>query len=38
MTVTLSVTGSPDVTVSPAALAFTAETWNRVQTVTVSAA
>ncbi len=38
VTVTPSVAGSADVTVSPAALTFTAETWNRAQTVTVSAA
>ncbi len=37
VTVTPSVTGSPDVTVS-GALTFTAATWNRAQTVTVSAA
>ena len=38
VTVTPSVAGSADVTVSPAALTFTAETWDRAQTVTVSAA
>ena len=38
VTVTPSVSGSADVTVSPAALTFTAQTWDRVQTVTVSAA
>ena len=38
VTVTPSVSGSPDVTVSPSALTFTAETWNVAQTVTVSAA
>ena len=37
VTVTPSVAGSPDVTVS-GALTFTAATWNRAQTVTVSAA
>ena len=37
VTVSPSVAGSPDVTVSPAALTFTAETWDRAQTVTVSA-
>ena len=37
VTVTPSVAGSPDVTVS-GALTFTAETWDRAQTVTVSAA
>ena len=38
VTVTPSVSGSPDVTVSPSALTFTAESWNVAQTVTVSAA
>ena len=38
VTVTPSVSGSPDVTVSPSALTFTAETWNVARTVTVSAA
>ena len=38
VTVTPSVTGSPDVTVSPATLTFTAEDWNQARTVTVSAA
>ena len=37
VTVSPSVAGSPDVTVSPAVLTFTAETWDRAQTVTVSA-
>ncbi len=37
VTVSPSVAGSPDVTVS-GALTFTAQTWNRAQTVTVSAA
>ena len=38
VTVTPLASGSPDVTVSPSALTFTAETWDRAQTVTVSAA
>ncbi len=38
VTVTLSRTGSPDVTVSPSPLTFTAGTWSTAQTVTVSAA
>ena len=38
VTVTPSVSGSPDVTVSPSELVFTAENWSRAQTVTVSAA
>ena len=38
VTVTPSVSGSPDVTVSPSALTFAAESWNVAQTVTVSAA
>ena len=38
VTVTPSVSGSPDVTVSPSALTFTAENWNVARTVTVSAA
>ena len=38
VTVTPSVSGSPDVTVRPAALTFTAQSWDRAQTVTVSAA
>ena len=38
VTVALSATGSPDVTVSPAVLTFTAADWDRAQTVTVSAA
>ena len=38
VTVTPSVSGSPDVTVSPSALTFTAENWNMARTVTVSAA
>ena len=37
VTVTPSATGSSDVTVSGAALTFTAATWNAKQTVTVSA-
>ena len=38
VTVTPSVTGSPDVTVSPTSLSFTTSTWSEAQTVTVSAA
>ena len=38
VTVTPSVAGSPDVTVRPAVLTFTAQNWDRAQTVTVSAA
>ena len=38
VTVTLSATGDPDVTVRPAALTFTAATWSQAQTVTVTAA
>ncbi len=38
VTVVPSVAGSPDVTVSPASLTFTAATWNQAQTVTVAAA
>ena len=38
VTVTTSVTGSPDVTVSPSPLTFTTGDWNTAQTVTVSAA
>ena len=38
VTVTPSVAGSPDVTVRPVALTFTAQNWDRAQTVTVSAA
>ena len=38
VTVTPAVSGSADVTVSPASLTFTASNWNRPQTVTVSAA
>ena len=38
VTVTLSATGDPDVTVRPAALTFTAATWNAAQSVTVTAA
>ena len=37
VTVTPSVTGSPDVTVSPSPLTFTAGNWDTTQTVTVSA-
>ena len=37
VTVTPSVTGSPDVTVSPSPLTFTAANWDEAQTVTVSA-
>ena len=37
VTVTPSVTGSPDVTVSPSPLTFTAANWDDAQTVTVSA-
>ena len=37
VTVTTSVTGSPDVTVSPSPLTFTTGDWNTAQTVTVSA-
>ncbi len=38
VTVALVVSGDTDVTVSPASLTFTTTTWNRPQTVTVSAA
>ncbi len=38
VTVTPSAAGSPDVTISPATLTFTAASWNQAQTVTVSAA
>ncbi|MYF94987.1 MAG: hypothetical protein F4210_05680, partial [Holophagales bacterium] len=38
VTVTPAATGSPDVTVEPAALTFTASTWSAAQTVTVRAA
>ena len=38
VTVTPSVSGSPDVTVSPSPLTFTAGNWDTTQTVTVSAA
>ena len=38
VTVTTSVTGSPDVTVSPSPLTFTTENWDTAQTVTVEAA
>ncbi len=38
VTVTPSVSGNSDVTVSPAALTFTADNWETAQTVTVSAA
>ena len=38
VTVTPSVSGSSDVTVSPSPLTFTASTWAQAQTVTVSAA
>ena len=38
VTVTPLASGSPDVTLSPSALTFTAESWNAAQTVTVSAA
>ena len=38
VTVTLAVSGDPDVKVSPSSLTFTAVTWNRPQTVTVSTA
>ena len=38
VTVTLSRTGSPDVTLAPSPLTFTAGTWSTAQTVTVSAA
>ena len=37
VTVTPSVTGSPDVTVSPSPLTFTAGNWDTTQTMTVSA-
>ena len=37
VTVTPSVGGSPDVTVSPSALTFTPTNWNEARTVTVSA-
>ena len=38
VTVTPEVTGDADVTVTPAELTFTADNWDRAQTVTVSAA
>ena len=38
VTVTPSVTGSPDVTLNETALTFTSSTWSTAQTVTVSAA
>ena len=38
VTVSVAVTGSSDVTVSPASLTFTSSNWDTTQTVTVSAA
>ncbi len=38
VTVTPTVTGNPDVMVTPASLTFTAADWSRAQTVTVTAA
>ena len=38
VTVRVTVSGSPGVTVTPSSLAFTAENWNQPQTVTVTAA
>ena len=38
VTISTSVTGSPDVTVAPSTLSFTTTTWATTQTVTVSAA
>ena len=38
VTVAVTVSGSSDVTVSPASLIFTSTTWNTAQTVTVTAA
>ena len=38
VTITPSVSGDPDVTVSPASLTFTASNWGDAQTVTVTAA